>query len=155
MEISFTLASTTSVPPQVLDMFLSIGREMEMTRNYSTVQASNRINSLWKVRLPSNRSLLSVSTKSWFRKSGNGTISGEGNYTFDDNGSNLISANPDAGWYFDKWADDGNISSLSSPTSATPQLTSSPDLPRKVFLLPLSLSNPLISLISMFQRGMV
>ena len=56
-------------------------------------------------------------------KSGNGTISGEGNYTFDDNGSNLISANPDAGWYFDKWADDGNISSLSSPTSATPQLT--------------------------------
>ena len=59
-------------------------------------------------------------------KSGNGTISGEGNYTFDDNGSNLISANPDAGWYFDKWADDGNISSLSSPTSATPQLTLPP-----------------------------
>ena len=53
-------------------------------------------------------------------KEGNGTISGSGNYNFDDNGSTLISADPDDGWYFDKWADDGNISYLSSSTPASP-----------------------------------
>ena len=75
-------------------------------------------------------------------KEGNGTISGSGNYNFDDNGSTLISADPDDGWYFDKWADDGNISYLSSSTPASPVfLYQSPALSIKTSHLLLYFSN--------------
>ena len=60
---------------------------------------SNKL--LWKVRLPSNQSLLSVNTKSWLQNLETEPFQRR-NYTFDDNGSILI-ANPDAGSYFDKW----------------------------------------------------
>ena len=49
---------------------------------------------------------------------GEGTISGEGNYTFDDNGTKLISASPATGWYFDRWS--GDSSYLSSAESPNP-----------------------------------
>ena len=49
---------------------------------------------------------------------GQGTVSGEGNYTFDSNNSSLISAQEATGWYFDQWL--GDTSYLSSTTSQYP-----------------------------------